>query len=182
MLSGGSKPLAPLGAPPEQFEPEPEDLRLPDGALEGVTASGLLRAVQRVQESRLELHVLLEDRYEELVTQGKADEYPTLVERFNAKYAVCSENLEALASALAAASQPKLGERVRQLRALEDSRQPLWLEVQVLRQHMSMTSPDDPMKKELEVKLAKARIAVQEKIDSINETLEELRCEAADLD
>ena len=68
------------------------------------------------------------------------------------------------------------------LQRAEAKREAVSRDVQVLRQHLSVAPLEDPGRGELKAKLAQARALVQELVDAINEHLEELRCEAADLE
>ena len=50
--------------------------------------------VQKVQEARLQVTQVFTSRFEDLVTAGRAAEYPPLVERFKPKFEACQTSLE----------------------------------------------------------------------------------------
>uniref|UniRef100_A0A7S0LNS2 Uncharacterized protein n=1 Tax=Coccolithus braarudii TaxID=221442 RepID=A0A7S0LNS2_9EUKA len=181
LASGSARPQR--NELPKKIEPSADDLRLPASATAGgVSPTVLVRVLQRCQEARIWLSEIFEGRFEDLVTEGKANEYAALIERFQPLYGVCADNLVRIADALRAAGYGPLANLVESVRHAEAKREELSRDVQVLRQHLSVGTLDDPYRKELQGQFERARAAVQEQVDTINESLEELRCEVADLD
>jgi hypothetical protein len=70
--------------------------------LNGADAKKLIHFVHEAQEARVALTHNFDSRFSDLVTAGKGDEYPQLVDRFKALYAACDASLETIATRLAA--------------------------------------------------------------------------------
>jgi hypothetical protein len=178
--SGAAAKRAP--APARQHEPAPEDFEVPAAGLAGNDLAALLKFVQRLQEARVDLHASFDSRFEDLVTAGESDKYAELVDRFKLTYAAADASMEALAGRIEAEGSGPCAELVRRVAREEAARHKVHLQQQVLRQHHSLSSSDDPSHAEVKARLASARAALAAREEAIAEALDELRCEAADLD
>jgi len=144
----------------------------------------LIHFVHQAQEARLALTANMESRFSDLVTAGKAGEYPHLVEQFKALYDACDATLETLATRLAAAAGGKAASKIVTSIVLEErSRGDAHLKVQVMRQHKSVAGAAGEAGVASTAE-ALAMVEANEKahIVSISELQDELRAEAADLD
>lgn len=115
-----------------------------------------------------------------MVTAGRASEYPALVDRFKPKFAACQSSLERIAAALS--SEPVVAGLVGKVAREEGKRLDMQLELQVQEQHLSLLGLDDPDQPELKQAVIAKRKALKDCTDGIYEILEELRCEAADIE
>jgi len=181
MLASRGRPTG-ASAAPKSSEPTPDELRMPEDFLATSAASRVLSAVFQTQEQRVTITALFESRFEELVTAGQAAAFPELVERFRLLYDAIAANLVACAERLDALGQPALAAMVQSLWGDEEVRGKLWLDMQLARQHHSVSSIDDPARPELVETLRVAKRELAQKVESITEKLEELRCEATDLE
>lgn len=159
--------------------PEAEHLLLPAARLTAASPSELVGLVRNVQEARIELSWTFTSRYQDLVTAGRAEEYPMLVDRFSQKFAACQSSLEMISKALA--SHPFVSSLVSKVATEESKRLEIQLDLQVLEQRLSLLGLDDPDHADLKQKVALKRGALKTCGEHIFETLEELQCEAADL-
>lgn len=180
MLARGQapRPGVPEAAPSEGVDAE--DLLVPQHVVDAATPTELVRYVHKVQEARLQVLNTFESRFQDLVTAGRAAEYPPLVERFKPKFGACRTSLERISSALA--PYKVVASLVQKVANKEDERLDIQLELQVLEQHLSLLSIDHPDHPELKQKVASKRSALKQCNESIFEALEELRCEAADIE
>ena len=90
MIAAPSRPRQP--EPAQDTGPSPEYLRIPSSVLAAAGPSELVGAVLQSQESRVGVTALFDSAFEDLVTAGRADDYPALVDRFKLNYAAISEN------------------------------------------------------------------------------------------
>eukprot|EP00962_Isochrysis_galbana_P002395 scaffold637_cov118-Isochrysis_galbana.AAC.10 len=90
------------GTEESRAPPTVEELTIPDSMLNGASAQKLIRFVHEVQEARVALTQNFDSRFSDLVTAGKGDDYPQLVEQFKVLYAACDASLETIATRLAA--------------------------------------------------------------------------------
>ena len=153
---------------------------MPEAVLQGADLPALLQFVQKLQSARVGLNASFDSCYEDLVTAGRASEYAALVDRFKLVYAAADASMVALAGRIEEGSKP-CADLVRGVVREEAARLDMHLKVQVLRQHHSLSSADDPSHAEIKAELASARAALAAREEAITEALEELRCEAADL-
>ena len=179
--NGGERRQQPApwdGAPEEG--PSAEELAAPIS--DSDSAASLLRSVQRTQEVRIAVAERFEELFEFLVTGGRADEYSGLVTRFKARFEALSGNLERAAALLDAAKQAPLARLVRGIAREEAAHLDEALKVQVLRQRLSVCEAESEAAAGLKKQLAAAGAAVAARREAVFESLEELRCEAADLE
>ena len=135
----GVRPEVPLAPPSEG--PSVDELRIPDSHIGSARARELLDIVQASQRARVELSQRFDDVFEHLVTGGRADEYHGLVERFKLKFDAIASNLDRAAERLsiAAAGGAVLAGLVAKVNESEARRLERQLELQVLRQRLSIT-------------------------------------------
>lgn len=182
MLASGTKPTPKAGnlsGEPEEG-PSADELTMPVARTDSPAA--LVRSVQRSQEVRVAVAVRFEEIFEFYVTAGRADDYQGLVARFNARFEALSSNLERAAAALETAKQPPLARLVRSVAREEAAHLEAALQVQVLRQRLSVSDSESESHAEIKQVLQVAQARVSKSREAIFETLDELRCEAADLD
>mmetsp|Transcript_23574 Transcript_23574/g.58508 ORF Transcript_23574/g.58508 Transcript_23574/m.58508 type:complete len:182 (-) Transcript_23574:357-902(-) len=165
-------------APPEGADAE--DLLLPDTTTTTASPQELVRLVQTVQEARLQVMEVFISRFQDLVTAGRAAEYPALVERFKPKFQACQTSLGRISDALG--PHQVVAALVKRVEAEESKRLDIQLELQVLEQHLSLLGLDDPDQPEMKEQVRTKRAALKTCSESIYELLEELRCEAADIE
>ena len=174
----GARPAIPLEPPKEG--PSVEDLRIPDDVIESASTAELVRLVFKTQEARVTVAERFEDVFEHLVTGGRADEYAPLCDRFKPRLEAVNDNLERLAARMD--KHPALMAMVQRVLQSEVKRIDLQLELQVLRQRLSVSAADG-LVREREKSQVQSVQSQDEKLKGvIFETLEELRCEAADLE
>jgi malonyl CoA-acyl carrier protein transacylase len=174
---------------PEAYKPAPppegpgvDELKITQSDVSSAGAVQLLHLAQRTEQVRIGLVKVLDDAFEHLVTQGDADGYPPMVDRFKPKFAAISENLDRVAAQLQVISQPMLANMVKQLVATGEPRLQAKLEEQVLRQRLSITELNDEERPALKAKLASVTEGLMRQDAAVEEQLEELRAELADLD
>ena len=94
MLARGqaARPAIPEAAPSEGVDAD--ELLIPEAVIASASARELASMVQKVQEARLQVTQVFASRFEDLVTAGRASEYPPLVERFKPKFEACQTSLE----------------------------------------------------------------------------------------
>lgn len=181
MLARGAG-VRPAVAPPTPSEgPSADELEVPPDVIAASTAVELVKLVQRVQEARLAVTERFQSRFEDLVTAGQAADYKGLVDRFRPRYAAVDDSLERIAVALSPA-HGMLASLVRGIIKREAARLDLALEEQVLRQNLSLLGPDEPDRPELKGRVGALQKKLAETEGAIHEGLEELRCEAADIE
>ena len=185
LAANQSVPRAPdeYKAQPPPEGPSVDDLRLPDGNIASAGAADLLHLVSRAEQIRVSLVKAMDEAFEHLVTQGEADGYPPMVERFKPKFAAIVDNLNRIASRLGGSlSQPALENMVKQIAAKAQSRLEAKLEEQVLRQRLSITDLESDERPALKTKLQSVSAGLTSQDAAVEELLEELRAELADLD
>ena len=84
--------------------------------------------------------------------------------------------------AAALVSEQVVANLVRKVAREEGKRLEMQLELQVLEQHLSLATLDDPDQPELKQNVVAKRKALKDCTDGVFEVLEELRCEAADIE
>ena len=161
--------------------PTPQQLAIPQEKLDHATPYTLATFAFTAQEQRVALNDLFDAEFETIVTNGKPHEYPVLVESFKLKYQACSDNLENIASRLESLGSAAMAKIVRNVVSAESARQAMWLQVQVLKQHLSVASLGDDERPKLKADLQAAKQVVDGHVEVINEALEELRCEMSEL-
>ena len=117
------------------------------------------------------LITFFDDAFEHLVTDGRADDYPGLVQRFKSKFSVIDQNIERIAAKLGGLI-PNL---MRAVLTDEKARLDLKCEEQVLRQHLSTTDLEDDARPALKQKVASVTASLSAKAAKVEESLEELR-------
>lgn len=162
--------------------PSVEDLKIADDEISTAGAAKCLHLTQRAEQVRISLVQSLDDAFEHLVTQGDADGYHPMIERFKPKFSTMTDNLERIIARLASLSQPALANVVKQVAAKGQSRLDAKLEEQVLRQRLSITDLEDEERPTLKAKLGKVTEGLKGQDAAVEELLEELRAELADLD
>ena len=120
--------------------------------------------------------------YTGAVTQGDADGYAPLCARFQPKFVALQENLEDIVKRLQALGQPMLASMVGKMAAAAPHRLSDKLEEQVLRQRLSVCELESDERPALKEQLQSVQAKLQAQDASVEETLEELRAELADLD
>ena len=153
---------------------------IPAHVIAGASPAERAGFVHKVQEARLQVTEVFTSRFQDLVTAGRAADYPPLVDRFKLKFDACQQSLERISEALSA--QPIVAGLVRNVAREESKRLELQLELQVLEQNLSMLGLDDPDQPDLKEKVLAKRKALKECVEGIYEVLEELRGEAADME
>mmetsp|Transcript_11779 Transcript_11779/g.16865 ORF Transcript_11779/g.16865 Transcript_11779/m.16865 type:complete len:188 (+) Transcript_11779:13-576(+) len=186
MSIGGGAPRRPRDVGTEEHVPPPttEELTVSHAALDGASPKKLIHFVHQTQEARISLTENFDSRFSDLVTAGKGEEYPQLVEQFKALYAACDVSLETIATRLASIPAGQAASKVVTSIVLEErSRADAHLQVQVMRQHKSVAGAagEEGVADTAE---ALAMVEANEKshISKIAELEEELRAEAADMD
>ncbi len=180
MLARGAAPRPAIPLEPPKEGPGPAELSIPDEVIKEASPSKLVALVQQSQEHRIKVAATFDDLFEHLVTGGRADEYAALCERFVERFKAIADNLERAATGLAA--EPALAQMVKTVNAEEARRLELQLELQVTRQRLSVAEAesDEAQGGKHRVQILEAALATT--TGKIYETLEELRCEAADLE
>ena len=103
----------------------------------------------------LRASVLFDDAYEQLVTDGRAADYAALVDRYRLKYAALNDNDSRCADRMrAAADGDSCATLVDAARRAEEARFELHVEIQVLRQRLSVAALDGPEKAEIADRLS----------------------------
>lgn len=177
----GARRAPPVPSAPSAAErtPSVDDLTMPLD--EGSTSTlELCTAVQKVSQSVLALSELFESRFGDLVTAGRASEYPPLVDEFKALFAAASGNLERIHAALEKRGLPVVAGLVRTVQRSEESRLTIELERQVLRQRLSRGEEEEQVA--LRERLRETQKEQDGCVEEIREALEEIRAEAADLE
>jgi len=148
------------------------------------SASQLVALVQQSQEKRIQVAATFDDQFEHLVTAGRADDYAALCERFMERFRAIAGNLDRAGSALAAGSVhgDALAQMVRAINAEEARRLELQLELQVTRQRLSLSEAESEEAQGGKQRVTTLEGALSTSTGKIYEALEELRCEAADLE
>jgi hypothetical protein len=178
--SGAHKPKDEVEAPQPEG-PSVESLEIPQADIEASGTVALLQLVQRAQQMRIRLFSTFDDAFEMLVTHGKADEYPGLVDRFKLKFAAIDDTQTRVCDRLQA-MQPALVAMVKTVIREEQSRLMAKLDEQVLRQHLSTTDLESDERPGLKRRLQDVSASLASRAAAVEEALEELRCEMADLD
>ena len=155
-------------------------MAIPDDIMNGASASKLVSLVQQSQEHRIKVAQRFDDLYEHLVTGGRADEYTALCDRFKARFDAIADNLERVAARLS--SEPVLANMVKAVNAEETRRLELQLELQVIRQRHSVAEAESEEALGGKHRVQTLEAAIGKLTAKIYEQLEELRCEAADLE
>jgi len=162
--------------------PSADDLAVPNQMMRTAGTRDLLQIVQRTEQMRISVTAALDDAFERLVTQGNADGYHPMIERFRPKFAALDGNLVNCSTRLDSNSAPMLAGLVRKIIKEETLRLDTKLEEQVLRQRLSLTDLDADDRPALKSRLQEVEISLKTSGATIEEALEELRAEAADLD
>jgi hypothetical protein len=105
MMIGGGAPRARAKAPGTEESlapPTVDELTIPASMLNDASAKKLIHFVNEVQEARVALTQNFDSRFSDLVTAGKGEDYPQLVDQFKNLYAACDASLEDIATNLAA--------------------------------------------------------------------------------
>ena len=123
-----------------------------------------------------------DDAFERLVTVGQADAYPACVERFKPKFAAIDADLERIAMRCDSRNQQPLSGLVRSIIREERKRLEAKLAEQVLRQRYSISELDDEDRPAIKQRLQKTSAELAERAAAVEEALEELRAEAADIE
>lgn len=126
-----------------------------------------------------------DDLFEHLVTGGRADEYPALVDRFKARFDALTNNLDEVAAALEkkkTLSPPSLAPTVRSINKNEGRRLSKQLELQVLRQRLSITDAEGAEREDEKARVKDVEDELSTLGASIYDALEDIRAEVADLD
>ena len=168
--------------PPPSEGPSVESLRIPDSDIISSSTAALLRLVQKSSEMRIGLYSTFDDCFENLVTRGKADEYSGLVDRFKLKFSAIDDTLGRVCDRLHVASQPALVAMVQTVIREERDRLAAKLDEQVLRQHLSTTDLESEERPALKKRVQDVSSSLASKAAAVEDALEELRAEAADLD
>ena len=178
----GVRPEIPLAPPSEGASVD--ELRIPDDVLGAARPRELLRLVQRSQQARIETSQRFDDVFEHLVTGGRADEYHGLVERFRSKFDAITSNLDRAAEKLStvAPGGAVLAGMVAKVNESEARRLERQLELQVLRQRLSITSVEGALLDQEKAHVKDVEAAIKRLSETIFEALEELSAEAADLE
>ena len=177
----GESAAAGGGSPAAREGPSVEELTLPQDALGSASDADLFRFFFAHQTARIELITFFDDAFEHLVTDGRADDYPGLVQRFKSKFAVIDQNIERIAAKLGGLG-PVIPNLMRAVLTEEKARLDLKCEEQVLRQHLSTTNLEDDARPALKQKVASVTASLSAKAAKVEESLEELRAEQADLE
>tara|TARA_B110001452_G_scaffold46949_1_gene35912 strand:- start:59 stop:520 length:462 start_codon:yes stop_codon:yes gene_type:complete len=146
----------------------------------GTSTIELCTAVQKVSQSVLALSELFESRFGDLVTAGRASEYPPLVDEFKALFAAASSNLERIHAALDKRGLSMVAGLVRTVQRKEERRLAIELERQVLRQRLSRAEEEEQVA--IRERLRETQKEQDGCVEEVREALEEIRAEAADLE
>ena len=165
---------------PLHGEPSEHDLVMPGDLISEASAMRVVQLVAQVQEHRISLSALFEDKYEDLVTAGAAEKYQALVERFKAKNDVLTQNLARLEQRLRDLGHGDIASILGRVASFEAKRWGLSCDLQTLRQQHSVADMDT--RDELSEQVATTSKRLQHAQSAVQEAMEELRCEAADLD
>ena len=172
------RPAQELEAPKEGLAPF--DLTIPDGVLGAASPLKLVQFCQQSQEQRIEVAKIFQDVFEHLVTGGKADEYPGLCDRFQARFDAIAGNFERAAERLS--SELAIAAMLRSINRDEAKRLELQLQLQVVNQRRSVAEVESEEAVEGKAQFQALEAKMGELTGKIYEALEELRCEAADLE
>ena len=180
----GARPEIPLADPVASDKFPTDSLLIPDAVVAASPPQELLRLVQKSQQARVHVAADFDDKYEHLVTGGRADEYPSLVERFQAKFAAITSNLDRAAAKLTAGvpGGAMVAGMITKVNDTEARRLELQLELQVLRQRLSISTVEGAMLAQEKARVKEVEASIKQLAGSVFETLEELAAEAADLD
>ena len=159
-----------------------DECTLPEKDIRDTKARGLILLVSKVQQLRVGIFDYFDDAFERLVTVGDAEGYPACVERFKPKFTALDGDLERCAMRLDALQQAPLGTLVRGIIRIERIRFDAKCEEQVLRQRLSLTELDSDERPALKTSVVQKTAALAAEAAKVEEALEELRAEAADLD
>ncbi len=184
MLARGAGPRPSMPLEPPKEGPSAAELLIPDDVMKEASASQLVALVQQSQEKRIQVAATFDDQFEHLVTAGRADDYAALCERFMERFRAIADNLDRAGSALAAGSVhgDALAQMVRAINAEEARRLELQLELQVTRQRLSLSEAESEEAQGGKQRVKTLEGALSTSTGKIYEALEELRCEAADLE
>jgi hypothetical protein len=178
----GARPALPPAPGPDEG-PAAEELAIPADVLAAAPPAELVRLVHKSQEARVTLAERFDDVFEHLVTGGKADEYHGLVERFRARFDALADNVErARARIEVAPAGALMAGMIGRINDQERRRLEMQLELQVLRQRLSISRASGLVKEGEKARVAEVEGAIKACQGAIFEALEELREEAADLD
>lgn len=168
--------------PPPDEGPTAEDLAIPEEAIAEAIASSCLGFASKVEQHNLNLFAAFDNAFEHLVTRGDASGYPPMVDRFKPKFAALEQNLERIAARLDALKQVPLAGLVRRMATAAPDRLEKKLEEQVLRQQVSVSELESEERPALKERLKAVTASLKTKDAAVEEVLEELRAELADLD
>lgn len=178
--SGAVRPA--VEPPPLSEGPSVDDLTLPEAQIRDAGVRTLISLVQKAQQLRVATFGNFDDAFERLVTVGDADGYPACVERFKPKFAALDSNLERCAMRLDALQQAPCGTLVRSITRNERLRFEAKCDEQVLRQRLSLTELESEERPDLKSKVQAKSEALAAHAMAVEEALEELRAEAADVE
>ena len=173
----GVRPAIPLE--PLKEGPNATDLAIPEDVLASAPPAKLIQLVQQSQEHRIKVASTFDDIFEHLVTGGRADEYSGLCERFKERFDAISNNLERAASLLA--EEPQIAAMIRAINKDEATRLEKQMKLQVVRQHHSIAEAESDEAVSGKQHIHALEAEIKQLMARIYDTLDELRCEAADL-
>lgn len=165
---------------PPKEGPDADELRIPDKMLNSASPLKLVTLVQQSQEHRIATAARFEDLFEHLVTGGRADEYSALCDRFKTRFDAITHNLDAIAERLS--GEPALAAMVKAVNSAEARRLQLQLELQVVRQRLSLAESESEEAIGGKQRVQALEASIGQITNKIYESLDELRCEAADLE
>ena len=177
LARSSAQPRAGIPLPAAKEGPSAHDLMMDGEEINASDDSDLFRLFFKNQAMRVNIFAVFDDAFEFLVTDGKADEYPGLCDRFKEKFAALDKNVERIAAKL----PPMLSNMMLAVVKEEQARVELKLEEQVLRQHLSTTALEDEERPSLKKKTESVTANLAARAAKVEESLEELRAELADL-
>ena len=177
MLARSSATRAGVPLPAAKEGPSAHELMMDGGEINSSDDADLFKLFFKNQTMRVSIFGVFDDAFEFLVTDGKADEYPGLCDRFKEKFGALDKNVERIAAKL----PPMLSNMMLAVVKEEQARLELKLEEQVLRQHLSTTELEDEERPALKKKTESVTANLAALGAKVEEILEELRAELADL-
>ena len=182
LASRGEAPRAAVPEPKADEGPSAEDLIMPERQIRDTGARDLLGLISRIQGLRVSVYKFFDDAFERLVTVGDAEGYPACVDRFRAKFQALDSDLERIAMRLDGLKQAPLGTLVRGVIRSERTRYEAKCDEQVLRQRLSLTEVESEEHASLKQQVKKVQSTLATRAEAVEEALEELRAEAADME
>lgn len=180
MLARGEAVRPAIPPEPPKEGPTADELSIPAEVLDAASSTKLVALVQQSQTQRINVAQKFEDVFEILVTGGRADEYTALCDRFSTRFGALSRNLEMCAARLS--GEPALATMVQDVNASEAKRLELQMELQVVRQRLSLAEVESEDAAGGKQRVTALEGELKALTGQIYESLEELRCEAADLE